>query len=89
MHRNIKNKLSEIRIDEGSDFLFPHIEFDSNKRAIVDGSKGVLEYDGNIVRLNCGDIILSFAGDDIKIKTASAEQIVVSGQIICLEFSGT
>lgn len=86
LHKNIKNKLSELRIDEGSDFLFPHIEFNSNRQVTIDGSKGVIEYNSSVVRLNCGNMILKFCGDDIEIKAAATEQIVLSGQIISFEF---
>ena len=86
LQKNIKNRIGELKIDDGSEFLFPHIEFDSNRKAIVDGSKGVIEYNGSTVRLNCGDMILKFNGDEMTITATSIEQITVSGHIVSFEF---
>ncbi len=86
MEKSIKDVLYEFKKEEFSDYVLPHIEFNSNTEAIVDGSKGVLQYNQNTVKLNCGRLILKFCGDSLSIRAVSIEQIIVSGQIVSFEF---
>lgn len=86
MEKNIKGILREIKNEEFSDYLLPHIEFNANSEVIVDGNKGVLQYNGNVVKLSCGALVLKFTGDNLSIRSQSFEQIIVSGQIVSLEF---
>lgn len=86
MEKNIKGILKEIKDGEFSDYLLPHIEFNSNCEVIIDGNKGILQYNGNVVKLNCGNLVLKFSGDNLSIRSQSSEQIIVSGQIVSFEF---
>lgn len=64
----------------------PHIELDSNGQAVVEGCRGIIEYDGNVVRINCGRLIVRFCGDRLTINALSQDVIMVSGSIVSLEF---
>lgn len=63
-----------------------HIELLGNREAIVDGCKGVLEYDENVVRLHTGKITLRFTGSDLSIKSLTADQAIIEGIILNIEF---
>ena len=85
------NKRNKKNIDivsplETNELLVPHIDFCSNKEALVDGCSGIIEYNSEFVRLNCKDVILKFIGADLSIKADSIDQITVSGNIFSLEF---
>lgn len=69
-----------------SDLILPHIEISSNSCASVEGSKGIIEYDGSVVRINCGRIIVKFCGDDLSIRALSNDRISVNGTIFSVEF---
>ncbi|MCM1363817.1 MAG: YabP/YqfC family sporulation protein [Faecalibacterium sp.] len=69
-----------------SGFQLPHIEFNSNCCACVEGCKGIIEYDGNVVRINCGHILVKFCGDNLSIRALSTDRISVNGIILSVEF---
>ena len=86
MQRTLKNTIAVISKEEFSDYLLPHITFNACKEAIVEGSRGVLEYKSDTVRVNCGKYILKFKGDNLCIRSPDAQEIVISGEIIAMEF---
>jgi sporulation protein YqfC len=86
LQRRIKNRLAEFSREEFSDYLLPHIIFNSSKEATVEGSKGVLEYKTDTVRINCGNYILKFNGVNLSVKAPTPDEISVSGEIVSFEF---
>lgn len=86
MNKRTKRTMDIISPLETSELLSPHIDFCSNKEALIDGCLGIIEYNSEIVRLNCKNIILKFVGADLSIKADTIEQITVSGNIFSLEF---
>lgn len=86
LQRALKNKIAELSREEFSDYLLPHIIFNSCKEATVEGSRGVLEYKPNTVRVNCGKYILRFEGKNLCIKAPSSDEVIVSGEIFSFEF---
>ena len=65
----------------------PNITFNSCKVAVIEGSRGVLEYKPDKVRINCGKYILKFTGDSLSIRSPDTNQVVISGEIVSFEFS--
>ncbi|MDD6022416.1 MAG: YabP/YqfC family sporulation protein [Acutalibacteraceae bacterium] len=63
------------------------ITLTGNKRAIIDGAKGVVEYNPGCVRLNLGRLCLRFCGESLTIKTLSDDKTVVEGTILSMDFS--
>ncbi|MBO7318603.1 MAG: YabP/YqfC family sporulation protein [Clostridia bacterium] len=86
MQRTLKNTIAVISKEEFSDYLLPHITFNACKEAIVEGSRGVLEYKSDTVRVNCGKYILKFKGDNLCIRAPDTQEVVISGEIIAMEF---
>ncbi len=77
----LKNKyVSEFFIDE------PKIEMLGNREMIVDGCKGVVEYDETLIKLSLGDNVLSLSGDNLIIKSFDSSVAVISGQICDISF---
>ncbi len=64
-----------------------HIEMNGNREAIVDGCRGIVEYDENIIRLNTGKYIVRFTGEGLMIKTLSLNQALVCGNITSIDFT--
>ena len=64
----------------------PYIEFKSNREALVEGCKGILEYAPEIIRINTGNMVVSFTGRGLNIKCLSATGLIVEGYILSLEF---
>ncbi len=87
LQRGFRNKLTEFSREEFSDYLLPHIIFNSSKEATVEGSKGIIEYKTNTVRVNCGNYILRFKGENLSVKAPTPDEISVSGEIVSFEFA--
>lgn len=64
----------------------PHIEMQGNREAVVDGCRGVLEYEEDKIKLNAGMCVLLFRGSDLTIKTYSDSLTEITGEIIAIEF---
>lgn len=82
----MNTKLVELSKEEFSDYLMPHVIFNSCKEATVEGSKGIIEYKPDIVRINCGRYILRFKGVNLSVKAPTVDEISVSGEIVSFEF---
>ncbi|MBE6767195.1 MAG: hypothetical protein E7550_06380 [Ruminococcaceae bacterium] len=63
-----------------------HIELFSNKEAIIDGIKGVLEYSDCYIKLNIGRGTLDVFGQRLEISSLDAEGMVICGSIEKIEF---
>lgn len=87
LSRGFRNKIAEYSKEEFSDYLLPHIIFNASKEATVEGSKGIIEYKPDTVRINCGDYILRFRGENLSVLSPTPDEIRVSGEIVSFEFS--
>lgn len=75
-------------LDEQRNTFLPdmRVEISSNKEAVVEGCKGVLEYTPERVRLSCGSKILCFVGDALELRCVTDSTAVVTGRILLVEF---
>ena len=64
-----------------------HIELSGNRYAVVEGCKGVLEYNDTAIKLNLGKTAVRFTGYGLTINTYCLEQAVISGDILTIDFS--
>lgn len=65
----------------------PHIEIDGGKICLIEGSKGIIEYSEETVRINCGNLIFQINGFDLILEGMENDRIRVCGKIISTEFS--
>ena len=63
-----------------------HIELHSNREAVVDGCKGLIDYSDSAVRLNIGCGTVTFSGRSLEIKTLSDSEAVIAGWITDISF---
>ena len=64
-----------------------HIELEGNRELIIDGCKGILEYDDSKVRICTDTVTVSVTGDGLGINAYAEDQIVISGKIMSVDFS--
>lgn len=64
----------------------PHIEILSNREIMVDGCKGVAEYSENLIKLNTGELLISFIGTDMVMKSFDCDIAVITGKIAEITF---
>jgi len=66
---------------------FSHVELWQNRRAVVEGVKGVLSYSESCVQLNLGTLVATFRGAGLCIQSYQMEQLTLTGTIAELGFS--
>lgn len=87
MPKVLKSAVSYIKREETDDYLLPHIIFNSCHEVLIEGSKGVLEYNEKTVRLNAGKYILSFSGENLCIRVLNSDELIITGFIVTFDFS--
>ena len=70
-----------------TELLLPHVELHADRRAVVDGCRGIVAYDEGEVRLNCGAFLLTILGAGLCMEALSGEHISVCGCIAALELT--
>ena len=66
---------------------FSHVELWQNRRAVIEGVKGVLSYSESEVQLNIGALVARFKGADLHIQAYQMEQLTLEGTIAELHFT--
>ena len=64
----------------------PEFAFIGNKEVAIEGSKGVLEYSPELIRVNTSCGIVCFYGRSLNLKCISASQLIIDGFITKVEF---
>ena len=64
----------------------PNLELTGNREMTVEGCKGVLEYDEDMVKLNLGKMILQVRGRDLNIIGLTDDAAVLEGYFLSIEF---
>ena len=62
------------------------VELLSNKQAVVDGCRGILEYSDSCIRLSADRLILKFTGRDLEIKCLTDSSAVIEGFLLAVEY---
>ena len=65
----------------------PCIELSGNRELLIEGSKGVLEYAAESVRINTGGMIVNVAGRDLNLRCISDSALIIDGFILSLSFT--
>ncbi|MBR1779663.1 MAG: YabP/YqfC family sporulation protein [Clostridia bacterium] len=65
---------------------FSHFEINSNQEVIVEGNKGIIHYDENIIKLNMGKMVVMFCGRNLSLNCLDVDSLVISGFITSIEF---
>lgn len=73
-------------LDSAKKYSHVHIEFFGRHEASIDGLYGVLEYDGERIRLSAGKEEIVFCGKELSIDVFDLGQAVIHGEIETMEF---
>ena len=65
-----------------------HIELNSNREAVIDGCKGIIDYGEEAVRLNIGNGSVTFLGRSLMLKNLTDKQAILVSHIQRIEFDG-
>lgn len=78
-----KEKRAVPRLDMGG---APVTELTGNRRAVVEGSAGILLYESERIKLSTGRMIISFSGRGLRLRCISGSCVEIEGFISNLEF---
>ncbi len=83
----LKNKIE--RITDITEKLVKPVSIDitANNEALINGSKGVIEYTDERVKINCGNMIIGFYGNCLSITSLCVDEVLVTGEIIRIDFT--
>ena len=65
----------------------PCIELSGNLELLIEGSKGVLSYSADSVRVNTGGMIVNIAGRELDLRCISDSALIIDGFIMSLSFT--
>jgi len=80
-------KTGEALRDAAED-LIPtmRIELLSDRQAVVEGCRGILEYSDSCIRLSAGSFTVRFRGEGLLLRNFGAQNAVVEGRLHAVEF---
>lgn len=64
----------------------PHFEINGSSQLLADGCQGVLHYDCNTVRLNCGKEVIEVCGNSLSLNHLGGDEAEVRGKIDAFRF---
>lgn len=82
-----KQKESKRRSPFLSSLNAPCIELSGNRELLIEGSKGVLEYSTDSVRINTGGMIVNVSGRELNLRCISDSALIIDGFIMSLSFT--
>ncbi len=63
-----------------------HIELSGNYEALVEGCKGIVEYNDTLIRVNSDNGQLKFTGRNLQIACMSDDSMIIRGYIVGVEY---
>lgn len=66
----------------------PHLELRGNREIIIEGHRGITQYDEEVVKINCGRMMLKIFGKGLTLSCMSDEMLIISGFFTSMEFVG-
>lgn len=75
-----------LQLPETSISNMAQIDLMSNREALIEGCKGVVEYNEDYIRLNLGNMGVRFCGRSLQLRSMNEECVIVEGFIQSIEF---
>lgn len=82
-----KKFTEEMQLPESAVTDSFRIEFRGNTDVIIEGCKGIIEYEESCIALNLGKNIVRFNGADLEISSFFEEQAILKGTVVVMEYS--
>ena len=83
----IKKFTEEMQIPESAITDSFKIEFRGNSDIIIEGCKGIIDYEETKISLNLGKMIVRFGGAELEISSFFEEQAIIKGTVVTMDFS--
>lgn len=88
MNQNIKkNKLLNAFMNVKDEIITnSSIEVISNRSAVIQGTKGILEYNDDLIRISLDEFEVQFYGTKLSIQCLSQDSLEIKGTINRIEY---
>ena len=83
-----KEKKKPILNELKAFYAAPEFSLRSNRELVIEGSRGVLEYSPETIRVNTADFVLTVEGRELNLKCISASALIIEGYMTQLSFAG-
>lgn len=80
VHKNRESVLQNLFAD------IPELSFRGNREVVIEGSRGVLEYSENVIRINTSIGLLCFEGRNLNLRCISSSELIIDGFVTKVEF---
>lgn len=77
-----------LQLPDGSLAVLPRIELSGNRRLLLEGCRGIAEYDEGCICLQTGLGIVRLTGDTLCLHRLNPDCAVITGRFVSLEFLG-
>jgi sporulation protein YqfC len=64
----------------------PKLTVTGNRRIHIECHKGIIEYDGSLIAVNGGSVLVKIRGENLEILSMNAEEILIRGFVVSVEF---
>lgn len=83
------NRLKSIKNRIPPQFLtgLPQLELLGNRQITIEGSRGILKYSDEVIRINAGSMVISFSGRNLNVKCIAPDCTMVEGFVTKIEFT--
>ncbi len=82
-----KKFTEEMQLPESAVTDSFRIEFRGDNDVVIEGCKGIIEYEESCIALNLGKKIVRFSGADLEISSFFEEQAILKGTVVVMEYS--
>lgn len=82
-----KKFTEELQLPESAVTNSFRIEFRGTADVVIEGCKGIIEYEEYCIALNLGKNIVRFFGADLEISSFFEEQAILKGTVLSMEYS--
>lgn len=65
----------------------PQLELLGNRQITIEGSRGILKYSDEVIRINAGSMVISFCGRNLNVKCIAPDCTMVEGFVTKIEFT--
>ena len=84
---NIPSRVEKaLELPVGSLSDVARIELSGNRRAVIEGCRGIVEYGEETIRLNTGGGVVRFMGRGLSMSCMTEDSAVIEGIILSLEY---
>ncbi len=84
--KGTKKEKEEKSVNTEFNSDLPSLEFVGNREVIIEGSKGVLLYSQEKIRINTVSMVLEFSGRNLNLKCISDTALIIDGFICEVSF---